>query len=108
MTRPNTLPKPIWLLHIAASVIVIFISYLILHKMSEKKPFERLPKDVIPTNYKLRLQPDLEKYTFSGNVVITVQVSNLAYDDLSLLLYLMYDILKSKTCCPCCIFMTLL
>ncbi|XP_072032705.1 puromycin-sensitive aminopeptidase-like [Amphiura filiformis] len=42
--------------------------------MSEKKPFERLPKDVTPTNYKLQLQPDLEKFTFDGSVDITVQV----------------------------------
>ena len=43
--------------------------------MPEKKAFERLPKDVIPSNYKLRLQPDLEALTFAGSEEVTVQVS---------------------------------
>lgn len=44
-------------------------------KMSEqKKKFERLPKDVIPTNYKLRLQPDLAAFTFAGSEEIEVEV----------------------------------
>ncbi|XP_019614242.1 PREDICTED: puromycin-sensitive aminopeptidase-like isoform X6 [Branchiostoma belcheri] len=42
--------------------------------MGQKKPFERLPQDVNPTNYALRLQPDLEKFTFTGREVISVQV----------------------------------
>ncbi|XP_078702253.1 puromycin-sensitive aminopeptidase-like isoform X2 [Branchiostoma floridae x Branchiostoma belcheri] len=42
--------------------------------MGQKKPFERLPQDVNPTNYALRLQPDLEKFTFTGKEVISVQV----------------------------------
>ncbi|XP_071792153.1 puromycin-sensitive aminopeptidase-like [Asterias amurensis] len=43
--------------------------------MPAKKPFERLPKTVVPSNYKLKLEPDLEKFTFSGNVNITVSVN---------------------------------
>eukprot|EP00058_Branchiostoma_floridae_P012436 XP_002597924.1 hypothetical protein BRAFLDRAFT_79834 [Branchiostoma floridae] len=43
-------------------------------RMGQKKPFERLPQDVNPTNYALRLQPDLDKFTFTGKEVISVQV----------------------------------
>ena len=45
------------------------------HTMTvDKKPFQRLPSDVIPTNYKLRLQPDLQAFTFQGSSEISVQV----------------------------------
>ena len=40
----------------------------------EKKPFERLPVDVVPVNYKLELKPDLTAFTFQGQLEITVQV----------------------------------
>jgi len=43
-------------------------------KMPDKKPFSRLPKDVIPKNYAIRLTPDLSKLTFEGQQAITVQV----------------------------------
>ena len=43
-------------------------------KMPDKKPFSRLPKDVIPKNYAIRLKPDLSKLTFEGQQAITVQV----------------------------------
>ena len=46
-----------------------------LFKMSEKKPFERLPTDVLPRNYKLELKPDLQAFTFAGRLEITVHVS---------------------------------
>lgn len=44
--------------------------------MPEKqpKPFERLPGNVIPKNYALRLQPDLAKFTFQGSQEITLDV----------------------------------
>lgn len=43
-------------------------------KMPDKKPFSRLPSDVIPKNYAIRLKPDLSKLTFEGQQAITVQV----------------------------------
>ena len=42
--------------------------------MSEKKPFERLPTDVVPRNYAVELQPDLKKFVFTGKLAITVEV----------------------------------
>ena len=42
--------------------------------MPEKKPFERLSQDVLPVNYVLRLQPDLQKLTFEGHEEISVKV----------------------------------
>lgn len=45
-------------------------------KMPESKKFERLPKDIVPTNYKLRLQPDLTAFTFAGSEEIDVEVSS--------------------------------
>ena len=66
-----------------ASVCVPILSYLLyfrLYKhtaiMPEKKPFERLPKDIIPVNYVLRLQPDIKGFTFDGHEEITVKVRN--------------------------------
>lgn len=41
--------------------------------MPEKK-FERLPKDVIPKNYNIRLHPDLTAFTFLGSEHIEVEV----------------------------------
>ena len=43
-------------------------------QQAEKKPFERLPVDVVPVNYKVELQPDLTAFTFKGRLEITVQV----------------------------------
>ena len=40
----------------------------------EKRPFERLPTDVVPVNYKLELRPDLAKFTFQGKLDITAKV----------------------------------
>jgi puromycin-sensitive aminopeptidase len=42
--------------------------------MSEKKPFERLPKVVKPKHYDLFLQPDLQAFTFNGNTKISLEV----------------------------------
>ncbi|KAL5248988.1 hypothetical protein ACHWQZ_G018001 [Mnemiopsis leidyi] len=41
---------------------------------TQKKPFEHLPKSVIPSNYILHLHPDLQKFTFSGKESIDVEV----------------------------------
>ncbi|XP_038047211.1 puromycin-sensitive aminopeptidase-like [Patiria miniata] len=43
--------------------------------MPEKKPFERLPKTVVPSNYKLKLAPDLKQFTFAGDVAVAVLVN---------------------------------
>ena len=43
-------------------------------KDAEKKPFERLPTNVLPSNYKIELTPDLQKFTFLGKLEITVEV----------------------------------
>jgi aminopeptidase N len=40
-----------------------------------KKPFVRLPTNVVPVNYALELKPDLEKFTFLGKVDITLKVN---------------------------------
>lgn len=41
---------------------------------AEKKPFTRLPTNLVPRNYTLELTPDLEKFTFLGKLDITVEV----------------------------------
>lgn len=41
----------------------------------EKKPFERLPTDVVPSNYKVELKPDLKAFTFEGKLEVTADVS---------------------------------
>ena len=40
----------------------------------EKKPFERLPTNVLPINYKVELRPDLKTFTFKGDLEITAKV----------------------------------
>ena len=35
-----------------------------------------LPTNILPNNYRLSLSPDMEKFTFGGEVQITVEVSN--------------------------------
>ena len=42
--------------------------------MEEKKPFQRLPKDVVPRNYTLELTPDLKGFTFGGKLKIDAEV----------------------------------
>jgi len=44
--------------------------------MPEKKAFERLPKDVVPSNYALKLQPNLTTFTFEGEETISVEVKH--------------------------------
>ncbi|XP_077997476.1 puromycin-sensitive aminopeptidase-like [Glandiceps talaboti] len=43
---------------------------------SEKKPFERLPANVVPKHYNLTLQPNLKAFTFTGSEVISVEVTS--------------------------------
>lgn len=42
--------------------------------MDKKQPNIRLPKTILPLRYDLTIQPDLQKFTFSGNVAITIAV----------------------------------
>lgn len=55
-----------------------FKSHLVYRYLSimseERKPFERLPANVVPRNYNLSLQPDLQKFVFSGSEVVSVEV----------------------------------
>jgi hypothetical protein len=43
--------------------------------MSESKPFERLPKSVVPKHYDLKLKPDLKTFIFEGQETVNVEVS---------------------------------
>ncbi|XP_063226837.1 puromycin-sensitive aminopeptidase isoform X2 [Bacillus rossius redtenbacheri] len=42
--------------------------------MPQPKPFERLPKNVVPKHYDLVLKPDLKTFVFEGKETIKVQV----------------------------------
>lgn len=42
--------------------------------MPETKPFERLPKVVIPKHYNLKLKPNLKTFVFEGEEAIKVEV----------------------------------
>ncbi len=39
--------------------------------------FVRLSKTVTPVNYTVELKPDLEKFTFDGQIIIEVNVKHL-------------------------------
>ena len=41
----------------------------------EKKEFQRLPTEVVPSNYALELTPNLKDFTFKGILEITAEVS---------------------------------
>jgi len=43
--------------------------------MVESEVFERLPKHTTPVNYKLKLQPNLKDFTFSGQVAVILNVN---------------------------------
>ncbi|XP_049874380.1 puromycin-sensitive aminopeptidase [Pectinophora gossypiella] len=44
--------------------------------MLENKPFQRLPKCVVPKHYDLELVPNLEKFTFTGKTAVKVSIVN--------------------------------
>lgn len=50
--------------------------YLVLtdSSMPEKKPFERLPVNVVPKNYALVLTPNLKDFTFAGEEEVEIEV----------------------------------
>jgi len=43
--------------------------------MVKSEIFERLPKHTTPTNYKLKLQPNLNDFTFSGQVSVQLHIN---------------------------------
>jgi hypothetical protein len=43
--------------------------------MPVSKPFERLPKSVVPKHYNLKLKPDLKTFVFEGQETVDVEVS---------------------------------
>ena len=59
---------------------LVFVQPICVRRIEEmsgseaKKPFERLPANVIPVNYALHVTPDLQQFTFTGTVSIDVQV----------------------------------
>lgn len=44
--------------------------------MPENKPFQRLPKHVVPKHYDLELVPNLEKFTFKGKTAVKVLIES--------------------------------
>lgn len=46
--------------------------------MPESKPFERLPKSVVPKHYGLQIKPDLKTFIFEGQETVKVEVSKLS------------------------------
>lgn len=44
----------------------------------------RLPTDVVPSSYKLSLEPDLDKFTFNGTVEIAIEVKNTNVNNITL------------------------
>ena len=51
-------------------------------KMSEvqeetKRPFKRLPTSVVPSNYQITLQPNLQDFKFKGSQIVDLEVINL-------------------------------
>ena len=41
---------------------------------NEKKPFQRLPTNVVPKHYRITLSPDLKKFTFTGSQVVDIEI----------------------------------
>ena len=53
-----------------------------IYKMSEvqeetKRPFKRLPTSVVPSNYQITLQPNLQDFKFKGSQVVDLEVINI-------------------------------
>lgn len=41
-----------------------------------KKSFKRLPTSVVPSNYRITLQPNLQDFKFQGNQIVELEVEN--------------------------------
>eukprot|EP00795_Rhopilema_esculentum_P013378 gene13378-4237_t len=42
----------------------------------KKKPFKRLPTSVVPSNYEIKLQPNLQDFKFKGSQIVDLEVKN--------------------------------
>ncbi|XP_056323860.1 puromycin-sensitive aminopeptidase [Danio aesculapii] len=78
--NPTPIAKPVSLTLRASRLLVRFnlvssVSTLTLFSMPERRPFVRLPTDVYPVNYGLRLKPDLVDFTFEGKLEAAVEVT---------------------------------
>ncbi|XP_028392975.1 puromycin-sensitive aminopeptidase-like [Dendronephthya gigantea] len=51
-----------------------FIRVLTMGDKADKKPFERLPNNVVPKNYALTLTPNLKDFTFLGEEIVELEV----------------------------------
>ena len=60
--------------HLSKSFLSLSISSNCEIMTVAKKPFERLPSNVVPKNYGLTLQPNLTEFTFTGKEVIDLEV----------------------------------
>ena len=60
--------------HYFKRTITRFISIITMGDKSDKKPFERLPNNVVPKNYALTLTPNLKDFTFLGEEVVELEV----------------------------------
>ncbi|XP_044168747.1 puromycin-sensitive aminopeptidase-like isoform X1 [Acropora millepora] len=61
--------------HLSKSFLSLSISSNCEIMTVAKKPFERLPSNVVPKNYGLTLQPNLTEFTFTGKEVIDLEVT---------------------------------
>ena len=56
------------------------ISFIVLPNLSAEKPFDfastpgKLPKQVVPQKYSIRIKPDMEKLTFTGSEAVKIEV----------------------------------
>jgi aminopeptidase N len=62
------------------SLVLTLILFLFVVKMPAEKPFDfattpgKLPKQVVPNEYAVRIEPNLEKLTFTGSETIKIEV----------------------------------
>ena len=73
-------------------------------QQDEKKPFERLPVDVVPINYKVELKPDLVAFTFQGKLEITAKVHIQMIIDDDYLMYVSMCLLNTMILLCVCVY----